>query len=179
MLVLTFVSAGFYTFYWFYVIRKQLNEELGEKASLTGVSPLLQAIGPAAVFLVAIPLVLILVGLLLFPVAMVLSIVVWFYLIKDINQVRESVDLEVTPPVLYILGYVVLSLISPANLALIGLLAYQLNEAWDKRTKGAAREAAYTPAEIVVSLAGVIVVLLAFVLAIALAIIGAAASSQG
>lgn len=171
VLVLTFVSLGLYSLYWFYVIRKQLNAELGDTASLTGVSPLLQAIGPALLVLVAIPLVLVLVGLLLLPVAIALSVAVWYYLIKDINRLRESVELETTPPALYILGYIVLSFMSPANLAMTGLLAYQLNEAWDKRTKGTAREASYTAGEIIVSLSGVVLFFFLFIAIFALALL--------
>lgn len=175
VLVLTFVSFGLYALYWFYVTRVQLNEALGEKASLRGIGPVWQTLGPSLVFLAAIPLTFVLVGLLLFPVAIVLSIVVWYYLIKDINQVRESVDLEATPPALYVLGYVVLSFMSPFNLGLIGLLAYQLNEAWDKRLKGRAKEAPYTTGEIIVSVAGVALFLLLFLGIFVIALIGTAA----
>jgi hypothetical protein len=174
VLILTFVSFGLYSLYWFYVTRQQLNEQLGEKASLKNISPIWQVLGPSLVFLVAIPLVLILVGLLLFPVAIALSIAVWYYLIKDLNQIRESVKLETTPPALYILGYVILSFMSPFNLALIGLLAYQLNEAWDKRLKGKAKEAPYTAGEIIVSASGVALFLIFFFGIIVLSIVGAA-----
>lgn len=174
VLILTFISFGFYSLYWFYVTRQQLNEALGDRVSLSGVSPLLQAIGPMLLFILAVPLLFILIGFLLIPVAIVFSIVVWYYLIKDINQARESVRLEATPPVLYILGYVVLSFMSPFNLGVIGLLAYQLNEAWDKQTKGKATEAPYTPGEIIVSAAGIALFLVIFFAIFVIAILGAA-----
>lgn len=172
VIVLNFVSFGFYTFYWFYVVRKQLNEELGDKASLRGVDPLLQTIGPSILGIIGIVLTLVLIGLLILPVALILAVVVWYYFFKDLNLVRESKQLDTTPPILYILGYVALSFISPANLALIGMPAYYLNEYWDKRYGSKAQEAPYTAGEIAVSVLGIVIFVSIFMFFIGLGLLG-------
>ena len=41
--------------------------------------------------------------------------VVWYFLLKDINTARAKAVLETTSPWLYIIGYIALSIVTPAN----------------------------------------------------------------
>jgi hypothetical protein len=173
VIVLTVVSLGLYQLYWFYVKRDPLNEELGDQASYRGWSPGAQTFVPVVLGILGIPAIILLgLGLLMILAALILAVVFWYGLLKDLNQARVREGFEPFSPGLYVLGYIVLSFLNLANLAIYGLVVYQLNAYWDKRSKGGAVEAPYTTSEVLVSLAGVILFIGLIVLVVISAIAG-------
>lgn len=172
VVVLSLVSLGLYQLYWFYITRQQLNAELGAKRSLARHGVAMQTFGPLVLGLISIPLVFVFVGIVLLPVAIGLQVAVWYYLLKDISRVREGAKLSPIQPGLYVVGYIVLSLLaSGIGLAMLGVAASNLNEYWDKTSRGKAVEARYTPAEIIVSTIGIVLTVIAVIAAILVAII--------
>ena len=170
VVVLSVVSMGLYQAYWFYVTRRQLDAELGEERSLKTTPVLVQTLGPAVLFIISIPLVLLLIGIFGMIAAVIWGVAVWWYLIYDLNRLRERHKLDVQSPWLYVFGYAAASMISPAQLAVLGYLAHQLNEYWDVTTKGKATDAPYTGGEIAVSVVGLVLLVLVFILMILAAI---------
>jgi hypothetical protein len=185
VVVLLIVSLGLYNLYWFYVTRKQLNAELGEERSLPQYGPGLQTFAPLLIAAVGVPISIVLmffiVGFLLLPLvligAIVASVVAWYFLLKDISTLRVREGLGEISPGLYILGYIALNFVS-VGVAMNGVVAYNLNEYWDKKTGGRAKEAPYTGGEIAVSVAGAVLFVLMFVAIFVLGIIGAIAEEE-
>lgn len=171
--ILSLLSLGLYQLYWFHITRKQLNQELGEAATFNTVPVWLQTFGPGLLFILAIPLLFVLVGFLLFPVALVLSVALWYGLIKDLSVVRQRAGLSEISPGLYIVGYVALSMFFGAGVVIMAVLASNLNEYRDTQTSGKAQEAPYTSSEILVSVAGVLLGLLLIGLLIVASLAGA------
>lgn len=171
VLVLSIVSLGLYTLYWFYITRTYLNEELGKERSLPQFSPAMQTFGPLGLLVVIFPLMIILIGFLFLPLVVIASVVVWFHLLKDISRVREKAGLSEISPGLYIAGYVALNLAFGAGVAILALTQSNLNEYWDKKTNGKAVEAKYSGGEIVVTAAGLVLLTLLMVLIFAFSLL--------
>lgn len=172
VVVLSLISLGIYQLYWFYITRQQLNAELGAKRSLARHSVAMQTFGPPLLGLFSVPLVFVFVGIVLLPVAIGLEVAVWYYLVKDISRLREDAKLSPIQPGLYVVGYIALSLLaSGVGLVMLGLAAANLNEYWDKVSRGKAVEARYTAAEIIVSTIGLVLTVVGVIAAILLAVI--------
>jgi hypothetical protein len=141
------LSFGLYTYYWFFVTRKQLNAELGS----TDDAGLYTA------------------GLLV-PV---LNIVITYWLWRDIVLLRQRVGL----PDFNVVLWIVVSMFVPfAALIVYPMVVNRLNEYWDVRTGGAAVTAPVTSGEKIVLGVGVAFWVI-FLLIIAVAIIAALASN--
>lgn len=178
VIVLAVISLGLYNLYWFYITRAYLDKELGNERSLPQLGPALQTFGPLGLGLVAIPLMFILIGFALLLLVIIFSIVVWYYLIKDISRVRVKNGLSEISPGLYILGYIVLNMAFGAGVAILGLMQANLNEFWDKRTGGSATEARYGAGEIVVSVTGLILLVLLVVFIVIVSVIAGIQDSR-
>jgi hypothetical protein len=141
------LSFGIYTYYWFYVTRKQLNSELGS----TDDAGLYTA------------------GLLV-PI---LNIIITYWLWRDLNALRQRVGL----PEFNVILWLVLSMFVPfAVLVIYPMVVNRLNEYWDVRTQGAAVTAPVTTGEKVVVGIGLAIWAL-FALIIIIAIVVAASTS--
>lgn len=187
--LLTIVSLGLYQLYWFYVTRQRLDEELGADRAVK-YSPGLQTFGPLLVAvigtIVSIPLMLILVGFILLPVAIIAAVVVgvlvWYYLMVDLNKLRRKAGLSEFSIGLYILGYVVLGMINlgfTSGAVIMNIILNQnVNEYLDKSTNGKAVEAPYTSGEILVSVIGALLIIAMIILFIILAAAGVFDSSN-
>ena len=141
------LSFGIYTYYWFYVTRKQLNAELGS----TDDAGLYTA------------------GLLV-PI---LNIVITYWLWRDLSMLRERVGL----PGFNVVLWIVLSAFVPgAALIIYPMIVNRLNEYWDVRTGGAAVTAPVAGGEKVVLGIGLAIWAL-FALIIVIAIVVAASTS--
>lgn len=117
----TFLSPFLYTYYWFFVTRKQLNSELGS----TDDAGLYTA------------------GLLV-PI---LNIIITYWLWRDISALRQRVGL----PEFNVILWLVLSAFVPfAALVFYPMVVNQLNEYWDTRTHGAAVTAPFSTGEKIV-----------------------------
>jgi hypothetical protein len=140
------LSFGIYTYYWFFVTRKQLNGELGSTDD-----PGLYTAG------------------LLVPV---LNIVVTYWLWRDISLLRQRVGL----PEFNVVLWIVLAMFVPfAALIVYPMVVNRLNEYWDVRTGGAAVTAPVTRGEKIVLGVGVAFWVI-FLLIIVVAIVAALAS---
>jgi hypothetical protein len=141
------LSFGIYTYYWFYVTRKQLNSELGS----TDDAGLYTA------------------GLLV-PI---LNIIITYWLWRDLNLLRQRVGL----PDFNVILWLVLSMFIPfAALIIYPMVVNRLNEYWDVRTQGAAVTAPVTTGEKIVVGIG-IALWAFFALIIIIAIVVAAAAN--
>jgi hypothetical protein len=141
------LSFGIYTYYWFYVTRKQINGEIGS----TDDAGLYTA------------------GLLV-PV---LNIIITYWLWRDISLLRERVGLPGFNAVLWI---VLANFVPFAALIVYPMVVNRLNEYWDVRTGGAAVTAPVASGEKIVLGVGAAIWAL-FLLIIAIAIVAAVASS--
>jgi hypothetical protein len=170
VLLLSLVSLGLYQAYWFYVTRQQVDNELGEARTIKQ-SPLLQLFAPAIIILVAFPLMLVLVGFLLIPVAIAIAIYIQYALIKDMSAAAEKIgSAEISVPLIVILQI----------FTGLGSLVAQdgWNKYWDKKTNGKATDAKYTGGEIAVVAAGIGLFVLYIVLIVVLSIFGNSASDR-
>ena len=141
------LSFGIYTYYWFYVTRRQINGELAS----TDDAGLYTA------------------GLLV-PI---LNIVITYWLWRDISMLRQRVGL----PDFNVVLWIVLSMFVPfAALIVYAMVVNRLNEYWDVRTGGAAVTAPVTTGEKVVLGVGLAIWAL-FALIVVVAIIAALATS--
>ena len=141
------LSFGIYTYYWFYVTRKQLNSELGS----TDDAGLYTA------------------GLLV-PI---LNIIITYWLWRDLNVLRQGSGL----PEFNVILWLVLSMFVPfAVLVIYPMVVNRLNEYWDVRTQGAAVTAPVTTGEKIVVGIGLAFWAL-FALIIMIAIVVAASTS--
>ncbi len=141
------LSFGIYTYYWFFVTRKQLNSELSSTDD-----PGLYTAG------------------LLVPI---LNIIITYWLWRDLDALRRRVGL----PEFNVILWLVLAMFIPfAALVIYPMVVQRLNEYWDARTAGAAVTAPVTTGEkIVVGIGAAIWAF--FVLIIVIVIIASAASS--
>jgi hypothetical protein len=115
------LSFGIYTYYWFYVTRKQLNSELGS----TDDAGLYTA------------------GLLV-PI---LNVIITYWLWRDLNELRRRLGL----PEFNVVLWIVLAMFVPfAALVIYLMIVNRLNEYWDVRTQGAAVTAPVTSGEKIV-----------------------------
>jgi hypothetical protein len=141
------LSFGIYTYYWFYVTRKQLNAELGS----TDDAGLYTA------------------GLLV-PI---LNVIVTYWLWRDIAMLRQRVGM----PDFNVVLWLVVSMFVPfAALIVYPMVVNRLNEYWDVRTGGAAVTAPVTTGEKVVLGVGLASWVL-FLLIVIVAIVAAVTSS--
>jgi hypothetical protein len=147
VIAFSILSFGIYTYYWFYVTRKQLNSELGS----TDDAGLYTA------------------GLLV-PI---LNIIITYWLWRDLNVLRQRVGL----PEFNVILWLVLSMFVPfAALVIYPMVVNRLNEYWDVRTQGAAVTAPITTGEKIVVGIGLAFWAL-FALIIIIAIVVAASTS--
>jgi hypothetical protein len=130
VIVFSIVSFGLFGFYWFYVTRKQITQQIGGNDNVG-----LQTLG------------------LIVPI---LDIVIIYWLWRDISALRERVMLSPIPLMLYI-GLLVASLLTGlagiAVIVLYILVLQALNEYWDARTHGQAVEKPATSGELIVTFA--------------------------
>ncbi|HVE69309.1 MAG TPA: DUF4234 domain-containing protein [Solirubrobacteraceae bacterium] len=141
------LSFGIYTYYWFYVTRKQVNGEIGS----TDDAGLYTA------------------GLLV-PI---LNVVITYWLWRDIALLRQRAGL----PDFNVVLWLVLTMFVPfAALAIYPMVVNRLNEYWDVRTGGAAVTAPVTSGEKIVLGIGIALWAL-FTLIVVVAIVAAVASS--
>jgi hypothetical protein len=141
------LSFGIYTFYWFYVTRKQLNSEMGstEDAGLYTAG-------------------------LLVPI---LNIIIAYWLWRDLDNLRRRVGL----PEFNVVLWVVLAAFVPfASIVIYCMVVNRLNEYWDVRTQGRAAIAPVAGGEKIIVGIGIAFWAL-WVLIIVAIIIAAAASS--
>jgi hypothetical protein len=136
------LSFGIYSYYWFYVTRKQLNSELGS----TDDAGLYTA------------------GLLV-PI---LNIIITYWLWRDLDALRRRVGL----PEFNVILWLVLSMFVPfAALVIYPMVVTRLNEYWDTRTQGAAVTAPVTTGEkIVVGIGAAIWALFILIIVIVIAV---------
>lgn len=157
------ISLGIYGFYWFFVTRKQVTEEVGGKDQVG-----LQTVG------------------LIVPI---LNIFILYWLFRDIDKLHRqaglsgfpALPLAVTPLVISIITRIIpkLSIIGLANLVVYGFVVSKLNEYWDKKTDGKAENAPVTGSEIAVVVGGLVLMILLILAigAVLLAAIGIANDS--
>ena len=136
------LSFGIYTYYWFYVTRKQLNSELGS----TDDAGLYTA------------------GLLV-PI---LNIIITYWLWRDLNVLRQRVR---GLPEFNVILWLVLSMFVPfAVLVIYPMVVNRLNEYWDVRTQGAAVTAPVTTGEKIVGIGLAFWALFALIIMIAIVV---------
>jgi hypothetical protein len=141
------LSVGIYTYYWFYVTRKQVNGELGS----TDDAGLYTA------------------GLLV-PI---LNVIITYWLWRDIAMLRQRAGL----PDFNVVLWVVLSMFVPgAALVIYPMVVNRLNEYWDVRTGGAAVTAPVTTGEKVVVGLGIAFWALIVLLVVVVIIVAAASN---
>lgn len=141
------LSFGIYTYYWFYVTRKQVNGEIGS----TDDAGLYTA------------------GLLV-PI---LNVIITYWLWRDVALLRQRAGL----PDFNVVLWLVLAMFVPfAALAIYPMVVNRLNEYWDVRTGGAAVTAPVSSGEKIVVGVGLALWAL-FALIIVVAIVAAVASS--
>jgi len=117
----TIITFGLYHFFWFYTVRKQLNEEMGS----TDDAGLYTA------------------GLLV-PI---LNIFITYWLWRDLDLLRKRYGLPEIPVVLYL---VLAAFVPFAAIVVYAMIVNRLNEYWDVRTGGQAVTAPITSGEKVV-----------------------------
>jgi hypothetical protein len=140
------LSFGIYTYYWFFVTRKQLNGDLGSTDD-----PGLYTAG------------------LLVPI---LNVVITYWLWRDISLLRQRVGL----PEFNVVLWIVLAMFVPfAALIVYPMVVNQLNEYWDVRTGGVAVTAPVSSGEKIVLGVGAAFWVI-FLLIVAVAIVAALAS---
>jgi hypothetical protein len=141
------LSFGIYTYYWFYVTRKQLNGET-------------RSTDDAGLYTAG----------LLVPI---LNVIITYWLWRDICVLRQRAGL---PPFNVVLWLVLTMFVPGAALIVYPMVVTRLNEYWDARTHGAAVTAPVTRGEKIVVGVGLAFWAL-FLLIIVIAIVAAVASS--
>ncbi|MDQ3720374.1 MAG: hypothetical protein M3350_06280 [Actinomycetota bacterium] len=148
----TILSFGLWGYYWFYVTRKQVDQELGGHRD----DALLHTLG------------------LLVPI---LNFFVVYWLWRDISLVRGRAGLSEFSAGGYLAGLIIGAFFAVGVPLFYTLVLSKLNEYWDRRAGGVAPDHPVTTAEKVVVGIGVALFLLFLVFIIIVVIIGVAANS--
>lgn len=142
VIAFSIISLGFYSFYWFYVTRKQVTQQVGGNDSVG-----LQTLG------------------LIVPI---LNFVITYWLWRDIAELRGRVGLSEMNVTLYMVLFVIGAIFFTPLVPIVYILVLQgLNEYWDASTNGTAVKKPVTSGEIAVTLAGLVVVALIIVAVVA------------
>ena len=147
------LSFGLWSYYWFYVTRKDLDLELGGQRD----DALLHTLG------------------LLVPI---LNFFIVYWLWRDISLVRGRAGLSEFSAGGYLVAAILGSFVVIGAIVVYGLVLNKLNEYWDRRAGGVAPDRPVATAEKVVVGIGVALLLL-YLLIIVIIIIAAVASSGG
>ncbi|MBA2505591.1 MAG: DUF4234 domain-containing protein [Thermoleophilaceae bacterium] len=141
VIAFSILSLGLYSFYWFYVTRKQVTQQVGGNDNAG-----LQTLG------------------LIVPI---LNFVIAYWLWRDIGELRQRVGLSEMNVTLYMVLFVVGAIFFPPLVAVVYILVLQaLNEYWDASTNGAAVNKPITSGEIAVTLAGFAFIALILIVAV-------------
>ncbi len=127
VIVLSILSVGLYGFYWFYVTRQQVTEEVGGNDAVG-----LQTVG------------------LLVPI---LNWFIIYWLWRDINKLRTKETGQSFPVGLFLVLSILFGI---AAIVIYPLVVSYLNEYWDKKTGGQATNAPVSGGEIAVVVVGLL-----------------------
>jgi len=142
VIVFSIISLGVYSFYWFYVTRKQVTQQIGGNDNAG-----LQTLG---------------------QIVPILNWVIIYWLWRDISALRERVGLTPLNVTLYIVLLVVGSVfVGPLVLVIYILVLNALNEYWEMSTNGQAVNKPITTGELLATFVPLVVFVLIIVLVIA------------
>lgn len=136
------LSLGIYQFYWFYITRKWLTQQIGGSDNAG-----LQTLG------------------LIVPI---LNFVIIYWLWRDISALRERVGLTPMNVSIYLIVYILGTLFFPLiNLVILVLVLQALNEYWDASTNGQAVDKPTTSGELMATFIPLAATVLIIVIAVA------------
>lgn len=138
----TILSLGIYQFYWFYITRKWITQQIGGNDNVG-----LQTLG------------------LIVPI---LNFVIIYWLWRDISALRERVGLSPMNVSVYVIVYILGALFLPlVNVVILVLVLQALNEYWDASTNGQAVDKPTTSGELMATFIPLVVIVLVIVVAVA------------